>query len=213
MIGNIVLPVFFLYVVLISGYCSKLLNCGLQKYMRDSIYFKHFLILQSIYIFTFILNWYTFDSLNITQREDFKNEEDIIKNNLESLKQLGVWFIYSIFIYLVFLATTKSEVPFILLFIGFTILSILIQIVVKSVSSSSYLKVANKLIITSDDYKGLNRKFVVTAHNITTIGFLLTLGLVLYGCYKYYIRQSKEHSNSWKWEKFIFGTSNCIDDL
>lgn len=64
---------FFLYVVLVSGYCSSLLNCGLQRYMRDSVYFKHYLILLSIYIFTFILNWYTFDSLAISQQEDFTN--------------------------------------------------------------------------------------------------------------------------------------------
>ena len=72
MIGNIVLPVFFLYVILVSGYCSSLLNCGLQRFMRDSVYFKHFLIILSIYIFTFILNWYTFDSLAISQQEHFE---------------------------------------------------------------------------------------------------------------------------------------------
>ena len=83
MIGNIVLPVFFLYVVLVSGYCSSLLNCGLQRFMRDSVYFKHFLIFLSIYIFTFILNWYTFDSLAISQQEDFMSEEEQIENNFD----------------------------------------------------------------------------------------------------------------------------------
>ena len=111
MIGNIVLPVFFLYVVLVSGYCSSLLNCGLQRFMRDSVYFKHFLIFLSIYIFTFILNWYTFDSLAISQIEGYQNEEDTINNNLKALNKLGYWFLYSVFIYIVFLITTKSETP------------------------------------------------------------------------------------------------------
>lgn len=91
MIGNIVLPIFFLYFVLISGYCSSLLNCGLQRFMKNSIYFKHFLILLSIYIFTFILNWYTFDSLQIEQQENFKNK--INKFNKDSLIKLGKWFL------------------------------------------------------------------------------------------------------------------------
>ncbi len=211
MIGNIVLPVFFLYVVLVSGYCSSLLNCGLQRYMRDSVYFKHFLILLSIYIFTFILNWYTFDSLAISQQEGFQNEEEKVEANFESLKQLGLWFIYSIFIYFVFLLTTKSETPFILLFIGFTITSLIVQIIVKSISSASYSESANKLIITTNDYNGLNKKFVISAHNIVSIGFMVTMGLVIYGVYKYFLRQWKDHSHHWKWEKFIFGTSKCRD--
>ena len=78
MLSNVVLPVFFLYFVLISGYCSSLLNCGLQRFMRDSVYFKHVLIILSIYIFTFILNWYTFDSLAIGQ-ENFESESKLKK--------------------------------------------------------------------------------------------------------------------------------------
>ena len=37
MLSNVVLPIFFLYFVLISGYCSSLLNCGLQRFMKNSI--------------------------------------------------------------------------------------------------------------------------------------------------------------------------------
>ena len=95
MIGNIVLPIFFLYFVLISGYCSAILNCGLQRFMRDSIYFKHFLILLSIYIFTFILNWYTFDSLSISQLENFEDSKPM-KLSYESLKK---FYIQSPYIY------------------------------------------------------------------------------------------------------------------
>ena len=211
MIGNIVLPVFFLYVVLVSGYCSSLLNWGLQRFMRDSVYFKHFLILLSIYIFTFILNWYTFDSLAISQKEEFQSEEEKIKRNFSELKKLGLWFIYSLFIYFVFLLTTKSETPFILLFIGFTITSLIVQIIVKSISTASYSESANKLIITSNDYNGINKEIVVSAHNIVSIGFMVTMGLVIYGVYKYFLRQWKDHSHHWKWEKFIFGTSKCRD--
>ena len=211
MIGNIVLPVFFLYVVLVSGYCSSLLNCGLQRFMRDSVYFKHFLIILSIYIFTFILNWYTFDSLAITQQEHFKSEKEKIEFNTESLKKLGIWFLYSLLIYLVFLITTKSEIPYILIFISFTILSIIVQIIVKSISSGSYSDIANKLFITKKDYKGLNQKAVIIAHNGVTGGFMVVMALLLFGVYKYFCRQWKDHAHHWSTEKFIFGTSQCRD--
>ena len=195
MIGNIVLPVFFLYVVLVSGYCSSLLNCGLQRFMRDSVYFKHFLIILSIYIFTFILNWYTFDSLAIAQQENFTSEKEKIEFNTESLKKLGIWFLYSLLIYLVFLITTKSEVPYIMIFITFTILAIIVQIVVKSISSGTYGDVANKLFITKKDYKGLNQNAVIIAHNAVTGGFIIVMLLLLLGVYKYFCIQWKDHAH------------------
>ena len=145
MLSNVVLPVFFLYFVLISGYCSSLLNCGLQRFMRDSVYFKHILIILSIYIFTFILNWYTFDSLAIGQENfesESRTEEDILSS--QSLRQLGVWFVYTIIIYLIFIISTKSEVTFIIIFFTYTVISIILQIIIKSVSSSSYNKLSNK---------------------------------------------------------------------
>ena len=209
MIGNIVLPVFFLYFVLISGYCSELLNCGLQRFMRDSIYFKHFLVILSIYIFTFILNWYTFDSLSISQLENFENKQDIA---YKSLKKLGLWFLYSIAIYLLFLLSTKSEVTYILVFFAFTVLAIIVQIILKSISSSSYGNVSSKMVITNKDYNGKNRNIVLIAHNCLTVGFFIALFLLFVGFYKYFSRQWIDHAHHWSTEKFIFGTSKCSSE-
>tara|TARA_B110001469_G_C9641481_1_gene322708 strand:+ start:2765 stop:3400 length:636 start_codon:yes stop_codon:yes gene_type:complete len=211
MIGNIVLPIFFLYFVLISGYCSAILNCGLQRFMRDSIYFKHFLILLSIYIFTFILNWYTFDSLSISQLENFEDSKQM-KLSYESLKKLGLWFLYSIAIYLLFLLSTKSEVTYILIFFAFTVLAIIVQIILKSISSSSYGNLANKMIITSKDYNGKNKNSIIIAHNCLTIGFFIAFLLLCVGFYKYFNRQWIDHAHHWSTEKFLFGTSKCSDD-
>lgn len=210
MIGNIVLPIFFLYFVLISGYCSSLLNCGLQRFMKNSIYFKHFLILLSIYIFTFILNWYTFDSLQIEQQENFKNK--INKFNKDSLIKLGKWFLYSVAIYMLFIVSTKSEVPYIILFFTVTIISILIQIILKSISSESYNNNANKLFITSKDYNGVNKNTVIIAHNFVSVIFITSLVLLFVGFYKYFRRQYKDHAHHWDTRKFIFGTSKCREE-
>ncbi len=210
MIGNIVLPIFFLYFVLISGYCSSLLNCGLQRFMKNSIYFKHFLILLSIYIFTFILNWYTFDSLQIEQQENFKNK--INKFNKDSLIKLGKWFLYSVAIYMLFIVSTKSEVPYILIFFTVTIVSILIQIIIKSISSESYNNNANKLFITSKDYNGINRNTVIIAHNFVSAIFITSILLLFFGFYKYFRRQYRDHAHHWDTSKFLFGTSKCREE-
>ena len=208
MLNNVVLPVFFLYCVLISGYCSSLLNCGLQRFMRDSVYFKHILIILSIYIFTFILNWYTFDSLQIGQENFQGEEEDLFQN--KALRKLGVWVIYTLVIYFIFLISTKSEVVYIIIFFTYTIISIILQIIIKSVSSSSY-NTLNKLFINRNDYTGKNQKFVIYAHNSISAGFVLTMSLLIVGFYQYFRRQYKDHSHHWNTRKFIFGTSKCRD--
>ena len=208
MLNNVVLPVFFLYFVLISGYCSSLLNCGLQRFMRDSVYFKHILIILSIYIFTFILNWYTFDSLQIGQENFQGEEEDLFQN--KALRKLGVWVIYTLVIYFIFLISTKSEVVYIIIFFTYTIISIILQIIIKSVSSSSY-NTLNKLFINRNDYTGKNQKFVIYAHNSISAGFVLTMSLLIVGFYQYFRRQYKDHSHHWNTRKFIFGTSKCRD--
>ena len=68
MIITAVLPLFFLYFVLVGGYSSDILNCQLQRNLKNSVMFKHILLFLSIYIFTFVLNWYTFDSLQIKRK-------------------------------------------------------------------------------------------------------------------------------------------------
>lgn len=211
MLSNVVLPIFFLYFVLISGYCSSLLNCGLQRFMKNSIYFKHALIILSIYIFTFILNWYTFDSLAIGQQEGYVNlnKNEPKEFNMDSLKKLAKWFLYTLAIYFIFLISTKSEVTYIIIFFGYTVLSILMQIFLKSISSSSYNVLTNKLFITQDDYKGVNRKLVVYIHNTITAGFIISLLLLLFGFIHYFNRQYKDHYKNWDTKTFLFGSSKC----
>lgn len=214
MLSNIVLPIFFLYFVLISAYCSSLLNCGLQRYMKNSIYFKHILIFMSIYIFTFILGWYKFESLVIGIKEDFAiKENEKTKNdfNKKPLQKLGTWLLYTIAIYIIFLISTKSEVIYILIFFVFTIISIIVQIILKSITSKEYSKVNNKLFISQKDYKGNNDKLVITLHNAISVGFIIVLALLLIGFVQYFNRQYADHAHHWDTRLFIFGTSTCRD--
>ena len=61
------------------------------------------------------------------------------------------------------------------------------------------------------DYKGVNQKIVIIAHNAVTSGFIVVMMLLLFGVYKYFCRQWKDHAHHWSTEKFIFGTSKCRD--
>ena len=105
--------------------------------------------------------------------------------------------------------STKSEVQYILLFFVYTIIAIIGQIVIKSLSSESYNKLVSKLFITKSEYEGKNQQVIVALHNIITSGFLLTVCLLLFGFYKYYARHRIEYANNWDPVKFIFGTNIC----
>jgi len=83
MIVTTILPIFFLYFVLVNGYCAEILNCGLQKYMDHHIMIRHALIFISIYIFSFVLNWHIFDSLYIQSLGE--QEEEVVKKTVTKI--------------------------------------------------------------------------------------------------------------------------------
>lgn len=208
---NQLLGIFFLYFVLMSDYCGELLNCRLQKYMDEHILFRHLLIFLSIYIFTYILDWYSFEAINIKSLgqtdEDFEKKKIIKITEEFNMNKLWTWFLYSIFIYIIFLITTKSELTYIMFFIFYIIVGSLFQIIIKGASSKQYLKINNKTFITSKDYNDINAEKIIYIHNTISMGFFLSFSLVLFGAYKYYKRQKKRHAKKWNTIKFIFGTS------
>lgn len=209
MIVTTILPIFFLYFILLSGYCAELLNCRLQKEMDSMIYFRHFLIFLSIYIFTFVLNWYTFDSLQI-QHIGKNNEEKYISKYVTknfNFSLLGEWFIKSVLIYCIFLITTKTELIYIYIFFVFILLSLIIQIILKSITTIKYKHVNDLLFITEKNYDDINKENVILLHNINSGGFIGVISLVFYGFINYYNKQRKDHKKNWDFLKFLFGTS------
>ena len=200
MIVSMILPIFFLYFVLLSGSCAEILSCGLQKVMNRYIMLRHILIFISIYIFTFVLNWYTFDSLSIQslgeqeEKEEEKEEEKKITKQI-NIDMLSNWMKKSIIIYIIF-------------FFVYIAFGLIMQIYLKAFSTKQYRLLYNKLFITKEDYTEENSKLIVTVHNITSIGFLLSISGLLFGSYKYYKRQRKEHKKNWNLIKFIFGRTH-----
>tara|TARA_B100000886_G_scaffold321106_1_gene263073 strand:- start:630 stop:1286 length:657 start_codon:yes stop_codon:yes gene_type:complete len=209
MIITTILPIFFLYFILLSGYCAELLNCRLQKEMDSMIYFRHFLIFLSIYIFTFVLNWYTFDSLQIKHIGESNEEKYISKYVTKNFNfsLLGEWFIKSVLIYCIFLITTKTELIYIYIFFVFILLSLIIQIILKSITTIKYKHANDLLFITEKNYNDINKEKVILLHNINSGGFITVMSLVFYGFINYYNRQRKDHKKNWDFFKFLFGTS------
>ena len=213
MIVNTILPIFFLYFVLLSGYCSELLNCKLQKLMDRLVIFRHFLIFAGIYIFTFVLNWYTFASLQISHIDNKEKEDETSDNKKEeitkefNIKMLFKWFFQSLIIYIIFLITTKTEIFQFMIFFALIVICIIFQLILKSITSKEYSNVNNLLFINENDYDGENKQNAIDLHNITSVVYLISIIIIIQGFYKYYIRQRHDHRKNWSFIKFIFGTS------
>ena len=112
LLNQISLAIFFLYFVLMSGASAEVMNCSLQRYIYSNNWIKHLMIFLSIYIFTFILNWYTIESLVV---ENFiGNNNNLNLNNIRTTfnnkPYLEKSFYYTIIIYLVFILSTTSVV-------------------------------------------------------------------------------------------------------
>ena len=141
--SQITLTLFFLYVVIISDKFFDIISCRLQRLIMHSSIVRHFFIFMNIFLFTFILGWYTefsiFDakeSFNKRNREGFDNENDNnndrLKLNVLSIKKessiLIKYFGYSVLIYLLFILTTKCELEYLIAFLILIIASFIVFI-------------------------------------------------------------------------------------
>ena len=143
--SQITLTLFFLYVVIISDKFFDIISCRLQRLIMHSSIVRHFFIFMNIFLFTFILGWYTefsiFDakeSFNKRNREGFDNENendnnnDRLKLNVLSIKKessiLIKYFGYSVLIYLLFILTTKCELEYLIAFLILIIASFIVFI-------------------------------------------------------------------------------------
>lgn len=141
--SQITLTLFFLYVVIISDKFFDIISCRLQRLIMHSSLVRHFFIFMNIFLFTFILGWYTefsiFDakeSFNKRNREGFSNDNENsnrkLKLNVLSIKKesgiLIKYFGYSILIYLLFILTTKCELEYLIAFLILILASFIVFI-------------------------------------------------------------------------------------
>ena len=220
-LNTISLGLFFLYFVLISGSCGEILNCGLQRFIQNSIWFKHVMILLSIYIFTFILNWYTIDSIvvenydNKVNKEDEENDEENKTGVNPRLRYLYESFLYSILIYIIFVISTKTEGKYLAIFLLLSVLLVIIQIILKALYGSYTELNLTNLFKSVNDIKNQDINMEKFDDNLILILkflpfiYLITFMVLITGLGKYYTRQRKDHTKNWDMIKFIFGNNKC----
>ena len=172
------IAIFFVYFVMIVGMCNNLLTCGLQKYINESIWIKHFLIFLSIYFFTFIFNWYQVSDLIKNKTENFsKNNQtnqnpdpdpdpDMVSN--ESYNKNNVFYelfnnkkyaflkylLYTIIIYVIFIISTKNETWSLLIFLFLFLVMTFVYLYIKSLDIT-YTNI-DKLWISQKDIDNLD---------------------------------------------------------
>ena len=202
------LALFFLYFVMIGGVISSLLNCSLQRFIKKSLVFKHILVFLSIFIFTFILNWYTPYSLVI---ENMNN-----KNDTQKFKYINESLIYSIFIYILFIISSKQQEYFMYSFL--ILLTLIISVFIYYLIEINSLKIDRyklKNFFIKKEYlqelteKESNINTLYILHNLkSSLYVLLFINLIL-GVYFYALKQIKDKKNNFNIMLFIFGTHSC----
>jgi len=210
--NHALLGIFFLYVVILTGDSGKLLNCKVQKIVND-IYIQHVLLFVSIFLFTFILNWYTPSSLVLSNNGN-KNTRPI---DLKSEKYDYIYssFKNSLIIYFIFLLSSKLTpitqcIFFVLLLVLFiTFLFYKIELEDKSLNESD----VNHFFISNEYLNQItmngNTTELYFLHNGMSIGYVTMLINGIYGVSEYYKKQRKDHSKDWSFFKFIFGVNTC----
>jgi hypothetical protein len=218
---QISLAIFFLYFVLLSGDCHTLLNCDLQKYFKNSAWLKHIIVFFTIFLFTFILDWYSYDSL-VVGKESYENQaikETHTKQPADS-SYVVASILQSIGIYGLFLLTCKSEGPAVGFFIAAMLVSINIIIYVKAMypdlkhhlnntpMSTLFSKTyVNSLIELENIPKQQQERYrsLCMTMNVYKCIFMTGVGVVCVGAVMYTRRQYKSHSGNWSTLKFVFG--------
>lgn len=105
----IIVSIFFLYLLLFSQNIFYVLNCNVQKFLLNNIYFRQVMIFFTIYFFTFVLDWYT--PYNIFPKIFVSDKTDLLRFLLMS------FIIYIFFVLTTCLNLTYTIALFFLIFI------------------------------------------------------------------------------------------------
>ena len=183
-IHTVVIAIFFLYLVLIGTNLQDLMDCDLQEYMRSSILLRHVMIFLSIYTFSFLLDWYTYDALIVQKftnnNENNENNENN-KNNEFKQKTILNYFYYTALTYIVFLLSTKCSGIYLAIFLIGVIVLLFLQVYGKTIDADKFKEMENEYFITNKykEYPDL-----VMVHNLSCLIFTVIMISALLGFYK-----------------------------
>ena len=210
MISELSIGLFFLYFVLMCGASYSLLNCSLQRFLKESVFIKHFIILSSIFLFTFVLCWYSFSPLH-DRIENYENPEKMSKKKLNYVKK-SIYL--SFLIYLLFILSTKNSGVFMLIFLV-SITLIVFAIVYLKILHPKIFDVLIEYHYISDELKDsvlqqfknekINAENMIFYFKILLTFVYLLILLLIVGTYQYYLKQYGDHKKNWSWVTFWFG--------
>ena len=156
--SQVTLSLFFLYIVIVSEKFFDIISCKLQRLIISNLYVRHFFILMNIFLFTFILGWYTefsifdakkgftetFDDTHNPIQDNKLNKEanhkyveklekeetkNLLKDILPEVIIVVKYIFYSFLIYMIFLLTTKCKLQFLLVFLVLMFVSFVVFII------------------------------------------------------------------------------------
>jgi len=215
-----ILGVFFLYLVMFGSYINVLLNCGLQRFLINDLFLRHIIVFFSIFIFTFVLNWYTPKSIVVI--EQFSNFSFFFKKYSYILMSLG----YTSLIYIFFILSTKQEMffmfSFLIILMSVIGLYIIYRIELTGVGVD-YLEIKDKMMINKtilgrklhkkqvENNSVSEQSLILTSnlHNMVSISYIILILNVMIGFTLYFKRQWKDHAHHWNWLIFFLGSSKC----
>lgn len=215
-----ILGVFFLYLVMFGSYINVLLNCGLQRFLINDLFLRHVVVFFSIFIFTFVLNWYTPKSIVVV--EQFSNFSYFFEKYSYILGSLG----YTGLIYIFFILSTKQEMFFMFSFLIILMSVIGIYIIYRIELTGvgvDYMEIKDKLIINKtilgrklkkkqvENNSVSEQSLVLTSnlHNMVSLSYIILILNVMIGFTLYFKRQWKDHAHHWNWLIFFLGSSKC----
>ena len=225
-VNQIILSLFFTYFVLMMTDIHTILNCSLQRFLKNNLWIKHFTIFASIFVFTFVLGWYRFDSLVV---ENYKNNNDIKNNNDSKKKQVKTnillkYFVNSLIIYVLFIISTKNEGKFLFFFLVISLFLFLLQVHTKNINPEYHKYIYKKYYINSEMKKKITKELkpkndtqkknlnkIMIFHNLTFILMVFLIFVLVFGMYSYYKKKKIIFKKDFNFVKFIFGTNTCSD--
>ena len=213
MIVIIVLSLFFLYLLMFSGSINRILPCSVQNFIKNNIIFRHMMIFSTIYFFTFVLDWYTPNSVFSFSY----SEKD---------KSLGAFYQKSIAIYLAFLITSCLNKNF--LIVSFAIMFIFLNVsiyrnykykndnqeICKYIKCNRYdntLQILRNFKNIPEKMRKLDNKYyelfiILLIEDILKIMYVLVL---VVGFIYNFVKMKKKYKNKFKFYEFIFSIRKC----
>lgn len=164
-IGNSVIPVFAFYLLIFCNFTPQIIGCRLQELLQTNIYVKHIISFILLLLLIILVN------------------PDLAANKLANT------ILFTVFIYIMFLLTTRSP-----LYITFTVLGLLLI---------AYLLNTTKAKYKDDPTK--QQQLQKIQNNLAAFSFVLSaIGFVIYT-----IEKRREYGAAFDWLKYFTGDIKC----